>query len=322
MSREQHEDKQGLQRCGGCTSLVPHPRAISSSKRKLRQQLVFDVISRLRCAWLAARPPSIVGLITLFLMMLWGVLASFPLLWSATASPGSEAFERLKQEAHLLGSTDVKARLEDVRLLLGAERQQEQQEKKIEHFVVLLLENHAADNTFGCMDLPGFDGIPPGGRQIPKDPSDPSKGVINVSCGSASYVCKNGPGYDTWAGKFAPGAQPYTYPYGEQDDKYSALHGADGVAVQMFSGQLLPVKRAFAQHFGVFNKLFCGVPSASTPNHFMVQSATSCGLRWNVMYNDTLCGGHKLSGPVVCATVRLSQRYPHIPRYGVLGVSM
>ena len=30
-------------------------------------------------------------------------------------------------------------------------------QNKIDHLVVLYMENHASDNFFGCMDLPGYD---------------------------------------------------------------------------------------------------------------------------------------------------------------------
>lgn len=75
------------------------------------------------------------------------------------------------------------------------------------------MENHAFDHMLGCMDLPGADGIPPGGRLVPIDPNDASKGFVNVSCGTSSYVCKNGPGYSKFDGKFKPGAQANHYPW-------------------------------------------------------------------------------------------------------------
>ena len=169
---------------------------------------------------------------------------------------------------------------------------------KIDHFVVLYMENHAADNYFGCMGLPGFDGIEKG-HSIPVDPNDPSKGVVNVTCdGSAPYVCRSGPGYDTFAGKFpAIGGSPHKYPYSAQDDKYSALHGASagGTAVTMFTPEQIPVKHAIAKEFGVFNKLYTAVPSASSPNHLFTQSATSCGMQTNTLYDK--CGGKKVTFP-------------------------
>ena len=152
-------------------------------------------------------------------------------------------------------------------------------QSKIDQFVVLFMENHAADNFFGCMDLPGFDGSK--GHSLPRDPSKPWKGNFSISCGDAPYVCSGGPGYDTYAGKFGKDGSPHTYPYPAQSDRNSALHGASegGTATRMYSPKQVPIKSAIARHFGVFNKLFCAVPSASSPNHLFTQSGTSCGMQ-------------------------------------------
>ena len=45
-------------------------------------------------------------------------------------------------------------------------------------------------------------------------------------------------------------------------------------------------KKAIAENFGVFNKMYTAVPSASSPNHLFTQSATSCGMQHNGLYND------------------------------------
>lgn len=60
----------------------------------------------------------------------------------------------------------------------------------IKHFLVLFAENRAFDHIFGCAkkELPGIDGIPEGaGNWL--DPDDHSKGFVNVTCGTAQYVC-------------------------------------------------------------------------------------------------------------------------------------
>ena len=131
---------------------------------------------------------------------------------------------------------------------------------KVDHFVVLYMENHAADHLFGCMDLPGFDGIPSGGHQIPHVPGAPALGSVNISCGTADYVCTKGPTYDKFTSKFSPLGEVKAsfYPYGEQDDKYSYLHGLEAgsgaTAVRMYAPSQIPVKAALARSFGVFNK--------------------------------------------------------------------
>ena len=152
------------------------------------------------------------------------------------------------------------------------------------------MENHAADHFFGCMDLPGFDGIR--GHRVPVDPTDASKGFINITCGAAPYVCSKGPAYATWNGKFAKDGNPNKYPYSVQSDNYSAWWGAaeNSTAVTMFSPEQVPIKAAIAQNFGVFNKLFTAVPSASSPNHLFTQSGTSCGMTSNVLWKQ--CGGN------------------------------
>ena len=49
------------------------------------------------------------------------------------------------------------------------------------------------------------------------------------------------------------------------------------------------MKAAIAGSYGVHNRMFVSVPGPSWPNHNFAQSATSCGISGNVMYNR--CGG-------------------------------
>jgi phospholipase C len=151
--------------------------------------------------------------------------------------------------------------------------------KKIDHFVVLLLENRAADHFFGCMDLPGFDSALNG-----------TPGHIKPSCGTAKYVCPGAPGFSFFSPFFAKGANAAKYPYSEQAPEHAV---AGGDAVQMFSKEQLPIKAAMAKEYGVFNKLFASVPGASMPNHLFIQSGTSCGVMANVNggWNGSTCGG-------------------------------
>jgi phospholipase C len=167
---------------------------------------------------------------------------------------------------------------------------------KIEHFVVLFMENRTPDHFFACMDPPlaNFDGVKDG-HVIPMDPSDPSKGGATVSCATASYVCPGGPGYDMFAGKVKPGGNDAKYPYDAQSDDNAYAHGAHGTAVHLFGKHDLPVKHAIARNFSVFNNYHSSVPSFSTPNHLYAQSATSCGMDDNLVYNQ--CGGAKPTFP-------------------------
>lgn len=197
----------------------------------------------------------------------------------------ADHLEQLKADVLRFLPKDVADKLGALPLKSPPPRQQ-----KIDHVVVLYMENHAADAFFGCMNLPGFDGIK--GHSIPKDPTDWSKGQINITCGKALYVCEKGPSYDTFAPKFAKDGNPNHYPYSEQKDNFSAFNGAseNGTAVTMFGPEQIPIKAALAKQFGVFNRLFTATPTASSPNHLFTQSATSCGMTSNVLYPD--CGGN------------------------------
>ena len=199
----------------------------------------------------------------------------------------------LKAEINALSPQQLRARFGAVHPKRAAPPRQ----SKIDHFVVLFIENHAADNIFGCMDLPGFDGIR--NHTVPKVPGKPHLGKIEIECGTAQYVCTHAPAYDTYAPKFKhyKGNNPHKHPYSEQGDEYSYVHGLElaRTAVRMWAPSQIPVKAALAREFGVFNKLYSAVPSASSPNHLYAQSATSCGMQANALYDD--CGGPSVTFP-------------------------
>ena len=163
----------------------------------------------------------------------------------------------------------------------------------------------------GCMDIPGVDGIPHG-RQIPVDPLNKSAGFVNVTCGTAPYVCKSGGSVSLWDSKFKDPADAKAYPYGPQSDDWSVKNGAKaGEGVEMFGPEQLPIKKTLVDEFAVFvrttavcftmssgalslpshpgigaqNKYYTSTPTASTPNHLFAQSCTSCGQIGNELYS-------------------------------------
>lgn len=162
----------------------------------------------------------------------------------------------------------------------------------------------------GCMvgegELPGADGIN-GSLQLWTDANHSSS--VTVTCGTAPYVCKHGPGFDNYQGFFRHGSNDsHQYPYGPQslDNAYAngarpADDGSNSTSINMFSGDQLPVKRAIVRNFGTFNRMFSATPTASTPNHMFTQSGTSCGLDQDfVSYED--CGGIQPLFPQVCVS--------------------
>lgn len=115
--------------------------------------------------------------------------------------------------------------------------------------------------------------------------------MVNITCGTAQYVCKKGGSFsylkgDSAGAFFEPGADGSTYPYPQQSLENAALNGAYDNAVETFSMEQLPVKTALAHTYGVFNKLYTASPTMSWPNHMLTQSGTSCGLTTTGMSFD------------------------------------
>lgn len=214
--------------------------------------------------------------------------------WSADDDDDDDdPIMKLKSELHKLSASEAAKRFGK----LSPKVKTPPRQQKIDHVVVLYMENRPADHFFGCMDLPGFDGIR-GGHSFPQNAADPTKGSVQVTCGTAEYVCRAGPDYDTFASKFPPGGNASIFPYSNQSDKFSAAHGAWSsllTAVRMFSPEQVPIKHALAKAYGVFNRMYTSVPSASSPNHLFTQSATSCGMDFNGLYND--CYGATVTFP-------------------------
>ena len=149
------------------------------------------------------------------------------------------------------------------------------------------------------MALPGFEGPP---ESIPKDPNDPSAGVLNLTCGTAELVCECCPDYDLFKPKFEPGVDASTYPYPQQDDKWSYLNGAteSSTTTKLFAPEQMPILTKLATQFGVFNKFWSSVPAPSVPHHLFAQSGTACGINENVAYTE--CNGvtPEVDDPEVC----------------------
>jgi phospholipase C len=86
-------------------------------------------------------------------------------------------FRALRDRLHLMTEAEAEA---SIASFPRPQRGTRYRQHKIDHFVVLFMENRAADHMFGCMlgDTPGFDGIPSSGHSIPYDPAKPSESSV------------------------------------------------------------------------------------------------------------------------------------------------
>lgn len=156
--------------------------------------------------------------------------------------------------------------------------------QKVEHVVLLLMENRAFDHVFGfaTSDLPGIDGLD-GTESNPVDPSDPSKGSVSVSDANATYACTDGPSQAfpvTCGDYFGPGATDCAGPnFPEEQPRNGWVAQASTKAAPMapFQPEQLPVKMALAKEFAVMDRYYASFPGPSTPNHLFIHSATAAG---------------------------------------------
>ena len=173
-------------------------------------------------------------------------------MYESLCGPRNEP-EELKGILHKLTPAEAKRRIDHLRAKSAGDPPPSRQDK-IDHFVVVFMENHAFDNMLGCFDLPGIDGIPPEGLVIEKSRGNASAGTVTLKCGTAGYICPKGPGYSLFDLQFKE--NPYYYPYSEQNYNNSHANGAQGEAINLFSKEQLPVKYSIAKEFGLFSE--CG----------------------------------------------------------------
>jgi len=129
----------------------------------------------------------------------------------------------------------------------------------IQHFVVLLQENHSFDNYFGT--YPGADGFPPG-LKIPVDPKKPEAGFVepwhlgNVTITDLSHN----------AATFRE-----QYNNGEMNGFVAALdrrkqNGRQ--ALGYYNGEDIPYYWNLADHYVLFDRFFSSARDGSFANHF------------------------------------------------------
>ncbi|MBL0389489.1 phosphoesterase [Tumebacillus sp. ITR2] len=186
--------------------------------------------------------------------------------------------------------------------------------KKIDHVVVLMMENRSFDNMAGWLyakgNKPPFDKVPRGqafdgvaGKQlsnpIPKEAQDSWRRVVPVGRGSHDLDPTTDPGevYRQVNTQVYGGREPMK---GFVQD-YIGMLGKDGKPTSYasykkimngFTPDQVPVLSALANQYAVCDSWFCSVPSQTWANRSFFHAGTSAGLvdNWpyiNWLKNDT-----------------------------------
>ena len=129
----------------------------------------------------------------------------------------------------------------------------------IEHFIVLMQENHSFDNYFGT--YPGADGLAPG-TCMPKDHRNPSKGCV------APFAMEDRPALDLPHSRAAFLSQ---YRDGRMDGFVSSLRD-EGVSFASVMGYYddreIPFYWNLADEYVLFDRFFSSAGGGSVWNHF------------------------------------------------------
>eukprot|EP00756_Hemistasia_phaeocysticola_P010326 Hpha_TRINITY_DN15008_c2_g22::TRINITY_DN15008_c2_g22_i1::g.123944::m.123944/K01114/plc; phospholipase C len=157
------------------------------------------------------------------------------------------------------------------------------QHNKIKHIVVLMEENRAFDHMMGW--FPGVNGLK-GDEFNPYDTKDPSKGGVKVSK-NAPYISPWGPNHcfngtkEEIFGKAGEAAAKDPTMDGFVETHYlankSRYQNNWTIPMDMFTPERLPVMKALADNFAVFDRYFCSVPGPTWPNRIFQLMGTSKG---------------------------------------------
>ncbi len=147
--------------------------------------------------------------------------------------------------------------------------------QKIEHFVVLMLENRSFDQMLGHLELEGHevDGVKPA----------ENKPLINLYNGEeyelheakrTALTMAEDPCHDGWCV-----AEQLSNGNGGFVENFAATHPAadPSVVMEYYEAEQVPVYNYLAQHFCVCDRWFCSVPGATWPNRLYAVAGTAAG---------------------------------------------
>jgi len=165
---------------------------------------------------------------------------------------------------------------------------------KIEHFVVLMLENRSFDHLFGALKTlnPAVDGVLDGEFSNHTDPAEAASPLV-ATAPVTGFAMPFDPGHefqDIQIQLFGRAASAHRAPAARVDpapmsgfvysaEQNTADHPANAAMVmQCFSIEKLPVMSALAGEYAIFNHWHAPLPGPTWPNRFFVHAATSGGL--------------------------------------------
>jgi phospholipase C len=159
---------------------------------------------------------------------------------------------------------------------------------KIEHVVVLMLENRSFDHMLGLLDHPKLPTVLDEPLENPLDPATPGSPNHTAFALDGYTALDADPkhGFPDVMRQLTGRPEPWQAPYALTNNgfawNYRTSAGAPGEQVLgCYPPQLLPVLSTLAREYAVCSRWFCSVPSETWPNRLFAHAGTSDDLLEN-----------------------------------------
>jgi phospholipase C len=167
---------------------------------------------------------------------------------------------------------------------------------KIDHFIVLMMENRSYDQMLGALRGPEYDSAPAGTRLHYLDKHGTRRSA-KVGFGAPSDSFSPDPGHNFHA------VEEQIYGGGVDRppnmdgfaQRFAADH--DGVSnekvaeyLTLYEDGRLPILQSLAREYGVCSHWFCSLPSSTSPNRLFTHAGTSAGVTRKGAYFSRVAG--------------------------------
>jgi phospholipase C len=149
--------------------------------------------------------------------------------------------------------------------------------QKIEHFVVLMLENRSFDQMLGHLELEGHDvdGLKREENESPLFNEYDGTRYEPRPAGRTALTTAEDPCHDGWCV-----AEQLSKGNGGFVENFAATHPAaadPSIVMEYYTAEQVPVYNYLAQHFCVCDRWFCSVPGSTWPNRLYAAAGTAAG---------------------------------------------
>ena len=156
--------------------------------------------------------------------------------------------------------------------------------RRIEHVVVLMMENRSFDHLLGHLDQGFMPPLDPKRDSNPRDPGDSNSERVPVFWQERYDDVPEDPGhgYDDVMRQITGRAGPWQSPYSRTNEGFlwnfasRTEENADAI-MGCFPRQRVPVISTLAESFAVCTRWHCSLPSETWPNRLFVHAGTSLG---------------------------------------------